>query len=66
MPIDPLLEQPTPEELRRRELARRRAEEARAQAEAAPTGADFTLTGSDRPADLAIAHGQRGLFEDET
>lgn len=65
MPIDPLLEQPTPEELRRRELARKRAEEERARAEAEPAGEPFTLSGSDRPADLAIARGQRGLFEDD-
>lgn len=41
----------------------RRLEEERKRREAAPPAEDFRLTGSERPADLAAAAGQAGLFE---
>lgn len=59
----PLLETPTPEALRARAETERRAAEEKAQRENAPPPSEFALTGSDRPADLAAARGQVGLFE---
>lgn len=68
---EPLLHNPTPEELRAREEQNRaaQAENARAQRDADNRAAadeearNFTLTGSDRPADVAAAHGQGVLFQ---
>lgn len=58
-----LLQPYTETELQKVERIRKALAQARAQEEAAPSPDGFTLTGSDRPSDVAMAHGQKELFK---
>lgn len=60
------LEQPTEQQLRGRDAEQQRVAEEKASKENAPPPEEFKLAGSDRPADQAEAHGQKGLFDQGT
>jgi hypothetical protein len=55
------LTQPTPEDLRAKDAAKKKADAKKAAEDKAPPASDFTLTGSNRPADIAAANGQQEL-----
>jgi hypothetical protein len=55
------LTQPTPEDLRAKDEAKKKADAKKAAEDKAPPASDFTLTGSNRPADVAAANGQQEL-----
>jgi hypothetical protein len=55
------LTQPTPEDLRAKDEAKKKADAKKAAEDKAPPASDFTLTGSNRPADIAAANGQQEL-----
>lgn len=52
----------TEAQIKQREALEKKAAEDKRKKDSAPPPSDFTLTGSDRPVDVAEAHGQKPLF----
>jgi hypothetical protein len=52
----------TEAEIKQREALQKKADDEKKAKDNAPSPEGFTLTGSNRPADVAEAHGQKGLF----